>query len=186
MIQAKYTPVAVGLHWVMAALILATWSIAIVVGDMPLSPARIAGFSWHKWIGTTVFFLVIVRLIWRATHPAPKLDIAVPAWQKKAMELTHLALYILMIAIPVIGWVMSSAKGYTVNYFGLFDLPDLVDQNKNLGHQLKEVHEWLANVLMVLVGLHILAAVKHHFIDKDGLLYRMSFWQHQDGKGAKK
>lgn len=81
---------------------------------------------------------------------------------------------------------MSSAKGYTVNYFGLFDLPDLVDQNKNLGHQLKEVHEWLANVLMVLVGLHILAAVKHHFIDKDGLLYRMSFWQHQDGKGAKK
>lgn len=142
---------------------------------MPLSPLRIVGFSWHKWLGITVLFLVIIRLLWRATHPAPKLDLKMPIWQEKVMALTHVALYLLMFAIPLVGWLMSSAKGYTVNYFGLFDLPDLVGKDKALGHQLKEVHELLANVLVALVGLHVLAALKHQFIDKDGLLGRMSF-----------
>jgi len=165
---ARYTNIAVLLHWVMALLILITWSIAIAVGDMPLSPARIAGLSWHKWLGTTIFFLVLFRLLWRASHPAPPLDTPMPAWQKKAAHLLHLALYFLMFTIPLVGWLMSSAKGYTVNYFGLFELPDLVEKDKALGHQLKEVHE-------ALVGLHILAALKHQLIDKDGLLSRMSF-----------
>jgi cytochrome b561 len=175
MSSARYNLFSVVIHWVMALLILITWSIAIVVGDMPLSPLRIVGFSWHKWLGITVLFLVIIRLLWRATHPAPKLDLKMPIWQEKVMALTHVALYLLMFAIPLVGWLMSSAKGYTVNYFGLFDLPDLVGKDKALGHQLKEVHELLANVLVALVGLHVLAALKHQFIDKDGLLGRMSF-----------
>jgi len=175
MSSARYNLFSVVIHWVMALLILIAWSIAIVVGDMPLSPLRIVGFSWHKWLGITVLFLVIIRLLWRATHPAPKLDLKMPIWQEKVMTLTHVALYLLMFAIPLVGWLMSSAKGYTVNYFGLFDLPDLVGKDKALGHQLKEVHELLANVLVALVGLHVLAALKHQFIDKDGLLGRMSF-----------
>jgi len=175
MSSARYNLFSVVIHWVMALLILIAWSIAIVVGDMPLSPLRIVGFSWHKWLGITVLFLVIIRLLWRATHPAPKLDLKMPIWQEKVMALTHVALYLLMFAIPLVGWLMSSAKGYTVNYFGLFDLPDLVGKDKALGHQLKEVHELLANVLVALVGLHVLAALKHQFIDKDGLLGRMSF-----------
>ena len=175
MSSARYNLFSVVIHWVMALLILITWSIAIVVGDMPLSPLRIVGFSWHKWLGITVLFLVIIRLLWRATHPAPKLDLKMPIWQEKVMALTHVALYLLMFAIPLVGWLMSSAKGYTVNYFGLFDLPDLVGKDKALGHQLKEVHELLANVLVALVGLHVLAALKHQFIDKEGLLGRMSF-----------
>ena len=183
--QARYTPFAIALHWLMAILILVTWSIAILVSDLPLSPTRITGYSWHKWLGTSVFFLVIIRLLWRASHPAPKLAIAIPRWQAKAMEFTHIALYLLMLAIPVIGWLMSSAKGYTVNYFGLFDLPDLVEKDKAVGHQLKEIHELLANGLMSLVALHILAALKHHFIDRDGLLYRMSFFKHKNGKEVK-
>ena len=173
--NARYNPFSVAIHWVMALLILTTWSIAIVVGDMPLSPERIAGISWHKWLGVTVLFLVIIRLLWRATHPTPKLDLKMPIWQEKVMTLTHVSLYLLMFAIPMVGWLMSSAKGYTVNYFGLFDLPDLLGKDKVLGHQLKEVHELLANVLVALVGLHVLAALKHQFIDKDGLLSRMSF-----------
>jgi cytochrome b561 len=159
----------------MAILILLTWSIAIVVGDMPLSPARIAGYSWHKWLGETIFFLVVIRLLWRTTHPAPTLNIPMQVWQMRAMQLTHVALYLLMLAIPLVGWLMSSAKGYTVNYFDLFELPDLVEKDKALGHTLKEVHEWMANGLMALVGLHILAALKHQLIDKDHLLSRMSF-----------
>ena len=142
---------------------------------MPLSPARITGYSWHKWLGVTVFFLVILRLVWRATHPAPQLEIKMPVWQERAMQLTHFALYLLMIVIPLVGWLMSSAKGYTVNYFGLFELPDLLSKDKALGHQLKDLHEYLADILVALVCLHVLAALKHQFIDKDGLLSRMSF-----------
>jgi cytochrome b561 len=173
--QLKYSKVAIVLHWLMALLIFAAWTIAIAIGDMPLSPTRIAGLSWHKWIGTTVLFLVLLRILWRATHPAPALNMRMPAWQEKLMHVTHIALYLLMLAVPIVGWLMSSAKGYTVNYFGLFELPDLVNQDKALGHTLKEAHEFLANSLMALVGLHILAALKHQFIDKDGLLSRMSF-----------
>ena len=170
----RYNPVSIALHWVMAALIVTTWSIAIAISDMPLSPTRITGYSWHKWLGMTVLLLVLVRLVWRATHPAPKLELVMPLWQERAMQLTHFGLYLLMIAIPLVGWVMSSAKGYTVNYFGLFDLPNLVEKDKAFGHFLKEVHEYLADVLVALVSLHVLAALKHQFIDKDGLLSRMS------------
>lgn len=175
MSTVRYNPISVVFHWLMAAIIVATWSIAIVVSDMPLSPARITGYSWHKWLGVTVFFLVLLRLVWRATHPAPQLEIKMPAWQERAMQLTHIALYLLMIVIPLVGWLMSSAKGYTVNYFGLFELPDLLSKDKALGHQLKDLHEYLADVLVALVCLHVLAALKHQFIDKDGLLSRMSF-----------
>ena len=175
MSTVRYNPISVVFHWLMAAIIVATWSIAIVVSDMPLSPARITGYSWHKWLGVTVFFLVILRLVWRATHPAPQLEIKMPVWQERAMQLTHFALYLLMIVIPLVGWLMSSAKGYTVNYFGLFELPDLLSKDKALGHQLKDLHEYLADVLVALVCLHVLAALKHQFIDKDGLLSRMSF-----------
>ena len=111
MSSARYNLFSVVIHWVMALLILIAWSIAIVVGDMPLSPLRIVGFSWHKWLGITVLFLVIIRLLWRATHPAPKLDLKMPIWQEKVMALTHVALYLLMFAIPLVGWLMSSAKG---------------------------------------------------------------------------
>ena len=171
----RYNPISVVFHWLMAAIIVATWSIAIVVSDMPLSPARITGYSWHKWLGVTVFFLVLLRLVWRATHPAPQLEIKMPVWQERAMQLTHFALYLLMIVIPLVGWLMSSAKGYTVNYFGLFELPDLLSKDKALGHQLKDLHEYLADVLVALVCLHVLAALKHQFIDRDCLLSRMSF-----------
>ncbi len=175
MSTVRYNPISVVFHWLMAAIIVATWSIAIVVSDMPLSPARITGYSWHKWLGVTVFFLVLLRLVWRATHPAPQLEIKMPVWQERAMQLTHFALYLLMIVIPLVGWLMSSAKGYTVNYFGLFELPDLLSKDKALGHQLKDLHEYLADVLVALVSLHVLAALKHQFIDRDGLLSRMSF-----------
>ncbi|OLY96290.1 cytochrome b [Polynucleobacter sphagniphilus] len=175
MSTVRYNPISVAFHWLMAAIIVVTWSIAIVVSDMPLSPARITGYSWHKWLGVTVFFLVILRLVWRATHLAPQLEIKMPVWQERAMQLTHFALYLLMMVIPLVGWLMSSAKGYTVNYFGLFELPDLLSKDKALGHQLKDLHEYLADILVALVCLHVLAALKHQFIDKDGLLSRMSF-----------
>jgi len=175
--EERYHPIAILIHWLMAGVILVTWSIATVISDMPLSPTRITGYSWHKWLGVTILFLVIMRMLWRGFYPPPKFTIVMPLWQKRVMQLTHISLYILMITLPLVGWLMSSAKGFSVNYFGLFELPDLVEKNKELGIFLKETHEILANILVGLVLIHVFAALKHQLIDKDGLLSRMAFTQ---------
>jgi cytochrome b561 len=170
----RYTTIAIILHWIMALLIISAWIVGILIDEIPKGPLRITTISWHKWVGITIMFLWLARSLWRITHRPPDLNVQMPAWQTKIMHLTHITLYVLMLAIPVTGWLMSSAKGYTVNYFGLFDLPDFVEADKTLGHTLKEVHEFLANSIMALIGIHILGAMKHQFLDKDGLLLRMS------------
>ena len=175
--KQRYTQTAIALHWIMALLVITVWLIALIANDLPVSPERILAISWHKWLGLTVLWLVFVRLFWRATHPVPKLALNMPLWQVRIMHFTHLAFYLLMITIPILGWLMSSAKGYTVNYFGLFELPDLVLKDKANGRLLKQIHEILANILISLVAVHVLAALKHHFWDKDGLLKRMSFFK---------
>ena len=96
-----------------------------------------------------------------------------PAWQKRAAEAMHRMLYIFMVAQPVIGWLMSSAKGVTTVYFGVVPLPDLLQKNKALGHALAEVHGALAWIILGFIGLHVLAALKHHFFDRDEVLTRM-------------
>lgn len=169
----RYTAPAIALHWLMAWLIIAVYFLGLSIDALPVGPDRIQVVGWHKWLGVTIAFLWGFRVLWRAGHRPPALPASSPAWQNAASHLVHVALYLLMIAIPVSGWLMSSAKGYTTNFFGLFDLPNLLMKDKELGHTLKEVHEVLANSLMALVGLHIAAALKHQLVDKDNLLGRM-------------
>ena len=170
----RYTRLAIVLHWLMALLIIGMWIVGLLIDEIPKGPLRVTTISWHKWVGITIMFLWLARSLWRISHRPPELNVQMPAWQTKIMHFTHIALYLLMLTIPVTGWLMSSAKGYTVNYFGWFELPDLVEPDKALGHTLKEVHELLANSTMALIALHIAGAIKHQFIDKDGLLLRMS------------
>ncbi|MGV0952843.1 MAG: cytochrome b [Fluviibacter sp.] len=171
--NVRYTAPAIALHWLMAWLIIAVYFLGLSIDALPVGPDRIQVVGWHKWLGVTIAFLWGFRVLWRAGHRPPALPASSPAWQNAASHLVHVALYLLMIAIPVSGWLMSSAKGYTTNFFGLFDLPNLLMKDKELGHTLKEVHEVLANSLMALVGLHIAAALKHQLVDKDNLLGRM-------------
>ena len=173
--EHKYTVPAIALHWVMALLIIGLWISGTVIDELPKGPLRITAISWHKWVGVTGMFLWALRITWRATHATPPLEKPMAPWLTTVMKLTHFALYALMIVVPVLGWLTSSAKGYTVNYFGLFELPDLVNQDKSLGHLLKELHESAAHAMMVLIGLHVAAAIKHQVIDKDNLMKRMSF-----------
>jgi len=170
--DSRYSTPAIALHWLMAWLVIATYFIGLGMGALPVGPERIQMVGWHKWLGLTVAYIWVIRVYWRATHqpPAPP---AGPAWQKLAAHIVHLLLYVLLIAIPLTGWLMSSAKGFTTNYFGLFDLPNLLDKDKALAHTLKNAHGLLANSLMALVALHIAAALKHQWIDKDNLLARM-------------
>jgi cytochrome b561 len=141
--------------------------------DLPLSPNKLALYSYHKWAGVTLFLLVLIRLLWRMGHPAPALPATMPALMQKAAAAGHLVLYVLMFAIPLSGWIMSSAKGFQTVWFGVIPLPDLVGKDKELGHLLGEVHEFLSYSLLLLVVGHVAAALKHHWIDKDDVLTRM-------------
>jgi cytochrome b561 len=173
MATQEYTSTAKTLHWLMAALLFGLLALGFYMSDLPLSPDKLKLYSWHKWAGVTAFLLLAFRLLWRVTHRPPALPDSMPKLMQFAAHAGHLALYGLMIAIPLSGWLMSSAKGFQTVYFGVLPIPDLLDKNKELGDLLETVHESL-NFLFIAVLLgHIGAALKHHFIDKDDILTRM-------------
>ena len=171
--STRYGGVAIGLHWLIAVAIVGSFSVGLYMADLPLSPLKLKLYSWHKWAGVTIFLCVVLRLVWRLLHRPPELPAGMPAWQRKAAEATHVLLYLLMFAVPLTGWLMSSAKGFQTVWFGVLPLPDLLDKNKELGDLLQEVHELLNFGMAALVAVHLGAALKHHFIDHDDVLARM-------------
>lgn len=173
---SAYTRTAIALHWLVAVLILAALPLGLTMTEMPLSPQKLKFYSWHKWLGVTVFLLVLLRLVWRATHRPPPLPASLPAWQRQAASATHWLLYALMLTIPLSGWLMSSAKGFQTVYLGLIPIPDLLAKDESLGEILATVHAVLAYSLMVLLTVHVAAAVKHHWVDRDDVLTRMLPW----------
>jgi len=168
-----YTGPARSLHWLVGLGMLATFGLGIYMADLPFSPAKLQFYSWHKWAGVTLFLLSIIRLAWRLTHQPPGAVAGMPAWQHAAAEWMHRVLYALMFAIPLSGWLMSSAKGFQTVYFGLLPLPDLISKSKDLGDILEKVHGSLNLLMVALVALHAAAAIKHHVIDRDDVLVRM-------------
>ena len=168
-----YTPVAKVLHWLIAVLLFGLLALGFYMHDLPLSPQKLQLYSWHKWAGVSAFLLVIVRLAWRVTHRPPALPAGMSKLMRFAAHAGHLALYGFMFAIPLSGWLMSSAKGFQTVWFGVLPLPDLLDKNKELGDLLQTVHSILNWLFVAAVAGHIGAALKHHFIDKDDILTRM-------------
>jgi cytochrome b561 len=170
----KYTKVAMAFHWLIAALIIWGFAIGWIMTDIPgFTPAKLRYFSWHKWIGVTVLVLALARLVWRAGHRPPALPEAMHNWEKAAAHLGHIALYVLMLAIPVSGYLYSSAAGVQVVYLGILPLPKLIDTNRALAAVLKPVHIYLNYTLLAAVAGHLLAVVKHQLIDRQRLLARM-------------
>ncbi len=169
---ATYSLPAIGAHWLVAVLILALLPLGFYMEGLPLSPTKLQLYSWHKWMGITVLVLAALRLGWRLVRRPPP-PLPAPAWQQQIAELTHVLLYVLMFAVPLSGWLMSSAKGFPVVWFGLLPLPDLVGKDAALGDLLKEVHMVLNLGLAALVALHLAGALKHHLIDRDSTLFRM-------------
>ena len=169
----RYTTTAMILHWLMAILLACLFAVGIYMHELPLSPWKLQIYSWHKWAGVTAFVLVLARLAWRFTHRPPPLPINMSRSAELAAHAAHALLYLLMIAIPVSGWLMSSAKGIQTVYFGVIPIPDLIGKNRELGNLLKEIHAILNFTLAAVVVIHIGAALKHHLIDKDNVLTRM-------------
>jgi len=170
----RYTGTAIALHWLIAVLIIGGFWLGWVMTDIHgFTPTKLRYYSWHKWIGVTVFALAWLRVIWRLTHRPPALPAGMPAWQRIASESVHGLLYLLMIVIPASGYLYSSAAGIQVVYLGLFPLPTLIAPDQQWRVVLRLVHIWLNYSLLGLFGLHILGAIKHTVIDRDGLLARM-------------
>lgn len=171
--RSTYSPIAVLLHWSTAALILAGAGIGLYMVELEFSPIKLKTYSWHKWVGITVFLLTALRLAWRLLRPPPAASPDMPRWQLHAAAAVHGALYVLLFVIPLSGWLMSSAKGVSVAYLGVLPLPDLVAENEALGEQLETLHGMLNCALLGLIVVHALAALKHHFVDRDAVLVRM-------------
>ena len=168
----RYNRIAIALHWIIAALILANLALGLSMVPMRISPTKLHAYIWHKSIGTTVFLLTSLRLGWRALHPHPA-PVPMPAWQTRAARWSHVTLYVLLLVIPLSGWLYSSATGVQVVYLGLVPLPNLVPKDKALGDALRLVHVGLNTAMVLLVVVHIAAAIKHQWVDRDGTLARM-------------
>ena len=172
----RYTATAIALHWLIFALIAGGFTLAVYMVDLPLSPAKLKYFSWHKWTGITIFLLALARMAWRLTHRAPPYAADFPLWQQRAAGAMHALLYVLIVVIPLTGWLYSSAAGVTTIYFGVLPLPDLLAKDKALAELLKSVHVTLNYTLLILVLLHVMAALQHHFFMRDQILARMLPW----------
>lgn len=171
--STHYTATAKALHWGIAILILGLLGLGFYMQDLPLSPAKLQLYSFHKWAGVTVFMAVVVRLVWRVTHRPPALPTHMAPLERLAAHAGHHLLYLLMFAIPLSGWLMSSAKGFQTVWFGVLPIPDLLDKDKELGDLLQTVHMSLNFLLIAVLLAHVGAALKHHFIDRDDVLTRM-------------
>ncbi len=170
--SSRYTGPAILLHWLLALMIVAAFGVGVYMSDLPVSPSRLKLYNYHKWAGVTILLLSGLRLLWRLSHRPPA-DAAMPAWQATAAHATHGVLYALFFAVPLLGWAYSSAAGYPIVWFGVLQLPDFVPVDKALSEAIKPWHARAAFLMAFLVLLHTAGALKHHFIDHDGLINRM-------------
>lgn len=162
------------LHWTIAALILVLIAMGYIMGELPRSPKYFWVYNLHKSIGLTVLVLMLIRLVWRLIAGAPKPVPGTPMWQNLAAHATHWAIYALALAMPISGWLYDSASGLrALTYFGLFNVPKLVQPNPEVKDIAHEVHEYGALILIALILMHAGAALYHHLILRDATLSRM-------------
>lgn len=165
----------IALHWLTLVLIGAAFVMGLILSDMPLSPFKLKLYAWHKWIGLLVLVLLPVRLFLRLRDPLDRIGELAP-WEARLSSLVHGLIYLLMLAVPLLGWLHSSAAGFSVVWFGVLPLPDLVDKAPELAKVLKEMHGAAVYFLASLVFIHALAALYHHHFQRDQVLRRMVPW----------
>jgi cytochrome b561 len=161
------------LHWLIVALIAIQATLGLTGRMLPLGVEKVAVLARHKSIGITILGLAALRLLWRWINPTPALPSSLMPHERFLARLTHAALYALLFAMPVTGWIMSSARGFPVSWFNLYQLPDLVPKSETLYDAMITIHAALATALALTVALHGAAALKHHLVLKDDILRRM-------------
>lgn len=173
--RERYGWPLLGLHWLTLLLIISAYVLGSILEDMTLSPLKLKLYAWHKWVGMLVLFLLPLRIAFRL---ADKLDhkAELTPLEVRVSAIVHGMLYLFLIAVPVFGWMHSSAAGFPVVWFGVLPLPDLLGKDRILAEVLKELHEGSVNLLVILVALHAAAALYHHHVRRDGVLARMVPW----------
>ena len=171
--RIRYDAASRAFHWLTFLAVTAAFVIIWRTDWLPaFSPQRVKLMNWHKWAGVTVLLLTVLRIGWRFYKPAPA-PVAMPAWQRISAKALHGLLYIALLAQPLVGWAYSNASGYPIVWFRVLPLPNLVSKDKALAQVLEGVHGFVGTAILVLVGVHVLAALKHHFVDHDDTLRRM-------------
>ncbi|MQA41297.1 cytochrome b [Rugamonas aquatica] len=170
----RYTKTAMLLHWLTALLIIAAFFLGLTMVDIHgITPTKLKYYSWHKWLGVTVLGVAAIRLLWRKANKPPPPLASIPAWQHKVADGMHYLLYFFIFAVPISGYLYSYAAGVPVVYLGLVQLPAIIEPNAELKPILKTVHYVLTMTMAAAVVAHALAALKHHFVDRDITLKRM-------------
>ena len=174
----RYTRVAMWLHWIIAGLIVTQLIGGFVMHKLPNTASfKIEAYQLHKSFGLVVLALALVRLGWRLTHKAPPLPEGTKTWERLLARATHTAFYVLIIGVPLAGWWVVSSSSYgTGSFFFVADIPVLPGAGILSHGAWEEVHEIMAKLVIGLLVLHVAAALKHHYVDKDGVLARMAPW----------
>ena len=171
----RYTKVAIVLHWLIGLCIIGELALGLWMVELPKSPPGIRAeyFNLHKSIGLVLIALIAIRIYWRATHTPPALPATIVAWQVKLSKAAHHLLYVLMVLVPVTGVLGSIYSKYPIKFFGT-PLPRLSEPDAVLKELFSDTHVFLTKIMIAILVLHIVAALKHRFIDKDGIFQRMS------------
>lgn len=180
----RYDRIAIALHWLIALGILAQIALGAWMIGIPKDPPgfRADSFNLHKSMGITLGLLVLLRLAWRVAHPPPALPATLPTWQRRIARANHLLLYACLVVMPSSGLLGSIFSGYPIRFFGL-RLPALAAKNEPLKELLSALHWGTALVFVTLIAIHVLAAVRHRLIDRDGVFERM--WPRPTPAGAR-
>jgi cytochrome b561 len=168
----RYGYVAQILNWIIVGLLIVQVTLGRIADELPLGLEKLVTLARHKSFGITILGLAVIRLAWRLFNRPPP-EPPMPRWQLAAARINHWALYAILFAMPVSGWLMSSASNIPVSWFGLVQLPDFVAPDRVLKERFHDLHVLLSYALYALAGLHVAAALKHQFVDRDGLLLRM-------------
>lgn len=172
-ISYSYSPALKLFHWLTVGLLVVAYGLVWLVEDLVPESAEAVVVNLHKSIGLTILGMTALRFALRWVQPLPALPDGTPDYQRWLARLVQYGFYVVLMALPLVGWAMSAAKGRVVSFFGLFALPPLVGANDELAHQLKELHETLGFALVVLAGLHVLGALYHHYLRRDNVLRSM-------------
>lgn len=169
----KYDRTAQSLHWLTAALVVAQFVIAWTMPDIHKDTKPVGLIAWHLAVGTSILLVVVIRSLWRATHTAPPPPATLPPALKAVSRATHFMLYGVLLVLPLLGWANASSRDWVVRLAGLVPLPSLAAPGSPVGHEMGDIHAYLAWVLLVLIGLHVAGALYHRLILRDGTLERM-------------
>lgn len=170
--ERSYDPITRTLHWLVFALLAVQFVIGWTMPDIHKDTPQEGLVDWHLSVGVALMLLVVGRILWRWTHRLP-LATTMKPWERRIATVTHDLLYLLLLVIPVLGWAAAGYFGYTVHLFGMFTLPALADGTMEWAHEMGDVHAVLTNVLIGVVGLHVLGALYHNLILRDRVMQRM-------------